>query len=607
MKTTAQRILVLGSFAAVGLVVILVRVAFLSFSGRTGEQHDESPIRGIIKDRRGVTLALTEEASTIAVAPGEVIDSEFTAARLEQWVGVPKEELRVRIEANSGRLHVPLARQVDNYVADRIMDLRLPGVHRAREFRRVYPFGNLASNLLGFTGREANSALSGLELAYNRVLVSSSGRGATVLHLSIDALIQKHLEEELQRGMLESRSKRAVGIVIKVRTGEILAMAVRPTYDPNAYSQSKPFERTNWAARFNYEPGSTVKVFMAAMLLNERLVDPREKFRCNGSIAFGETVVSCKTHNRVHAHGYVNLRDILRKSCNVGIITAMQRVPPQKIHAYLDRLGFGRRTEVFPDAGLETPGYLPPFASWVPSSRYYIPIGQSFSVTPLQLLRAGASLANGGHLVRPFVVSRVTDELGEQLQRAEVETVANPFAPEVNAAVLDMMRSVVEQGTGGGAIVRGLPVAGKTGTGQKATAAGYVEKYVASFMGFFPAARPEYGMLVLYDEPAGHAGGGSLAAPVFGRVLTAIRPIIDRGVRTIDLADLKLAAPRPGKDPATDAMPDVRGLSARAAILTLPSGTDVRLFGSGMVFRQMPAPGTPFAPRTAVQLYLDTN
>ena len=604
---TANRMLVLGTLAALGLLVILVRISMLTFAGGSAEVPEDSPARGAIRDRRGVALALTEEASTIAVAPGEVIDSEFTATRLERWIGIPRRDIVERIEANSGRLHVPLARQVDNYVADRIMELRLPGVHRTREFRRVYPFGTLASNLVGFTGREATSALGGLELAYNRVLVSSAARGAIVLHLSIDALIQKHLEEELQRGMSESGSKRAVGIVMRVRSGEVLAMAVRPTYDPNSYWLSKPFQRTNWAVRFNYEPGSTIKVFMAAMLLNEGLVDPRERFLCRGSIAFGETVVHCKTRNQVHAHGYLNLRDILRRSCNVGIITAMQRLPPQKIHAYLDRLGFGHRTEVFPDAGIETAGYLPPIASWVPSSRYYVPIGQSFSVTPMQLLRAGSSLANGGRLVNPYVAMRVTDELGEPFQKAETQETANPFRPEVNAAVLDMMRSVVESGTGGGANVRGLPVAGKTGTGQKATAAGYVDRYVASFIGFFPAARPEYGMVILFDEPAGHAGGGSLAAPVFGRLLTAIRPIIDSGVRTVDLKDLRLA-PVPGAKTASgDVMPDVRGLSARAAIQSLPPGTDVRLFGSGAVFRQSPLPGTALTPGTRIQLYLDPN
>lgn len=600
--------MVLGLLLAGLLLVALVRVGYLATQETPGANRTEGVLRGIIKDRRGVSLAITEEASTIAVSPPEVIDNDFTARRLEKLIGIPRQEIIERVEAHPKRLHVPLVRQLDNYVADRVMELRLPGVHRTREFRRLYPFGALAANLVGFTGRDAGNALSGLELAYNEDLVGRAAVGSgPSLQLTIDALIQRKLEEELQKGLADSQAKRAVGIVMRVTTGEVLAMAVRPSYDPNRYWEARPFNRTNWAARFNYEPGSTVKVFMAGMLLNEGLVKPGEHFNCNGSVSFGDTVVHCKYRNQVRAHGSLNMRDILRKSCNVGIITAMQRLPPDRIHAYLQRLGFGTRTEMFPDSGIETAGYLPAIQSWVPSSRYYVPIGQSFSVTPLQLIRAGASLVNGGSLVRPYVVSNVTDGTGRVLSRTKPEKMENPFRPEINAAVLDMMRSVVERGTGAGARVPGIHVAGKTGTGQKATAAGYVDRYVASFMGFFPSEKPEYAMLILFDEPRGHAGGGSLAAPVFGRVLAAIRPLIDRGVRKVQLSDLKLA-PLEKKSPDTSGrMPDLRGASAREALERLPLGSDVRVFGSGYVFRQSPAPGAALVPGQRVQLFLDTN
>ncbi len=607
MTNPGARILALGAIALVGLVVIFIRVVYLASAGGSLSSRDDAPVRGTIQDRRGLVLASTEEASTIAVAPREVIDSEFTAASLSRWIHLPKRELLEKIEAGETRLHVPLARQVDNYLADRVMELRLPGVHRTREFRRVYPYGELAANLLGFTGRDATNALAGVELAYNRVLVSTPTRGSTIVHLSLDALIQHSLETELDRGLRESRSKRAVGIVMKVKSGEIAAMAVRPTFDPNRYWDSQPFARNNWAIRFNYEPGSTVKVFMAAMLLNERRIDPTEHFLCRGSIAFGDTVVHCKTRNQIHAHGSLTLRDILRRSCNVGIIAAMQRLPPAKVHEYMEGLGFGRRTELFPEAGLETTGYLPQLSAWVPSSKFYVPIGQSFSVTPLQLLRAGASLANGGRLMRPFVVQRVTDESGHPMQEAESQSLPNPFRPEVNQAIVEMMRAVVESGTGAGAAVRGIRVAGKTGTGQKATAAGYVDRYVASFLGFFPAEQPEYAMLILFDEPAGHAGGGSLAAPVFGRVLESIRPVIDRGVRTVHVDELRLTPQKQAAAGERDTMPELRGLTARESLELLPAGIDVRLFGSGTVFRQSPPAGTPLGSVAAVQLYLDTH
>ena len=243
----------------------------------------------------------------------------------------------------------------------------------------------------------------------------------------------------------------------------------------------------------NYEPGSTVKVFMAGILLAEQAVSPGERFFCDGEIKFHNSTVRCRVNGRVHKHGNLNLSQIIARSCNVGIIKAMQRVRRDRFYDYMQRLGFGQKTEVLPPGSGETSGYFPDLDRWVPSTSYYMPIGQGFSVTPIQLMRAGASLANGGRLVQPYIARQILDREGAILHTAEPAFLENPFSAAVNREVLRLMQGVVDGGTGTGARVQGLTIAGKTGTGEKSSARGYLDKYVASFMGFFPVENPRYG------------------------------------------------------------------------------------------------------------------
>ncbi len=603
------RYIVIG--CTVFFLVITGRVFYLTFASSGGPTSREPMvIRGPIVDRRGVALALTEEASTIGISAREIQDPEFTAAHLGRYLGMTSEEVLQQFYINKNRKYFFLRRQVDNVVADQIMDLRLPGVQRESEFRRVYPAETLAANLLGFVGRDQTRALDGLERIFHERLTepekNSPGRGPA-LYLTLDSLFQYRLEKVLGETFIESGAERAVGVFMDVESGEIMALANFPNYNPNEYYRSSPDQRANSAIRFNYEPGSTVKIFMAAILVQEGLIKDGERFFCPGEVHFNNQTVRCKSGTRIIRHGSLSLPEIIQRSCNVGIIKATRRLKKEVLYAYLKKLGFGEKTEILPAGSGETEGYLPTLDNWVPSSTYYIPIGQSFSVTPIQLLRASASIANGGRLLRPRIASKFIDSDGKVLHEEHTEVQPGPFTPETSAAVVEMMRRVVTHGTGTRANLAEMPIAGKTGTGQKASARGYSEKYVTSFIGFFPADKPRYAGLIVFDEAGSNEAGGTIAAPVFAKVVQAILPIIKQGSQQVAVEKLDPAPVRPQRKTGPGLLPDLRGLSAREVFTITTAYPDIKveLRGSGYVFRQEPGPGTSLKRVQNLVLYLE--
>ncbi|MBE7436913.1 MAG: transpeptidase family protein [Spirochaetales bacterium] len=566
-------------------------------------------IRGPIMDRRGLALAITEEASTIGISPQDIVDPEFTAEKLSAYLDMTPEDILQRFYINKNRKYFLLRRQLDNVTADRIVDLNLPGVRREAEYRRVYPAESLASNLLGFVGRDQSNALDGLERIFNQSLLTpeqaAPGKGP-ILALSLDSLIQYRLEKVLGRAFEESGSERAVGILMHIPTGEILALANFPNFDPNTYYRSSPFQRNNWAMRFNYEPGSTVKVFMAAMLLNENLVKEDERFFCSGEVHARHATVRCKSGTRTIRHGALTLEEIIERSCNVGTIKAMQKLKPPIFHRYLAELGLGRKTEVLPDGVGETEGYLPDIKNWLPSSGLYYPIGQGFSLTPLQLVRAGAAISGNGRLHRPILVREIRESGGRILQQAEARSVQLSYRPEVRKRVATMMAKVVQSGTGKKAYHKSISIIGKTGTGQKSSAQGYVEKYVVSFLGYFPGDQPEYVGLILFDEPQNNHAGGTLAAPVFRDFVAEILPIIQKGQAVRPMEKLAALQPRSPRAMRPGTVPDFRGLSASEALTaSVKKELQIELKGSGFVFKQDPSPGSILKSGQKIILYLE--
>ncbi|MCB1165280.1 MAG: transpeptidase family protein [Leptospiraceae bacterium] len=610
MERAQLRLVLFAALLSLCFGIALGRVGYLVWQGRGWRtQPDTETVRGPILDRRGITLALTEEASTIGLAPEEMADPEFTAQQVARFIEMPQADILRRYYLYRDRKYFLLKRQVDNFAAERLMELQLPGVHRDFEYRRVYPSATLASNLLGFVGQDATMALEGIERDYNSVLLQSYGepRGPS-LYLTIDSLIQYRMEQALAKGFERSDAKRAVGLFMHIPTGEVLAMASLPNFDPNQYNRYSASERGNWAIRLNYEPGSTVKVLMASILLSSSHYQPGKKYVCNGEYDFKTGTVRCLRGGHTFAHGALTLEDIIRESCNVGMIKAMQAVPKEELFRKMQALGLGQRTGILPEGSGETEGYLPSPENWVESTRFYYPIGQGFSVTPIQLLRAASVIGNDGSLVRPRIVRRIVTEDGRSIEESKTSVEATPFQPEALRKIRAMMRLVVTSGTGKAANIPEVRIIGKTGTGQKSSASGYTNRYAVSFLGMFPEDNPEYIGLILYDDVSGQWAGGSLAAPVFKEFVESILPIIRAPRKTYEAHRFETEVHHPTEG-NTDRLADFTGMSAIQALELIGKKykLPVQFSGSGTVFKQEPPPGTPIERINKIILYLDSR
>lgn len=571
-------------------MILFSRVVFLTFlNGNSQETRSELRIqRGAIYDRRGIELALSQDSSTIGINPANVYDPAFTATQISPYVDIPTEKIESLIKEKSN--YFLLKREVDNVIAKKIMEMALPGVRQEKEFKRVYPNGSLASNLIGFTGMDDDRSLSGLEFLYHKELLTANDtdtpRG-NELHLTIDSLIQYKLEHALGRAFLETKSKKAVGIFMDVKTGKVLAMASFPNFNPNKYYDYPAEATTNWAIRHVYEPGSTMKIFMAMTLVNEGLIKPNEKFFCPGYIEFGNSIIRC-----TDSHGPVDLEEILQYSCNVGIIKAVKKIPDEKLYEYMKNFLFGQKTGFSP---YENKGYFPEFKKWTPSTSYFLAIGQGISVTPIQLVTSAASIVNGGKIFTPTAVSFITNSYGDIVQQFSYTPSTIGIKNSTTKQILNAMTKVVSQGTGKNAYLQDYAIAGKTGTGQKAKPGkGYSESlYSASFLGFFPANEPRIVGLVLFDEPGGlvHSGGG-LAAPVFREVVESIIPIIEssESSKVYTLHRIEKVSPKI----KTNIVPNFTGKSVKEALLIMNKlQVKYKFVGSGFCFDQSPSPGNP--------------
>lgn len=569
--------------------VLLLRVVFLTFfNDRVVESKVKKKIqRGIIYDRRGMELAISRDSSTIGINPNHVKDPAFTASVLSPHVSIAGEKIEEMIRGRTR--YFLLKRELENTIAKKITQMGLPGVRTEKEFHRVYPNGTLASNLLGFVGLDDDRALSGLEYVYNDELLTASRNykyQGNDIHLTIDSLIQYRLETALGKAFIETKSKKAIGVFMDVEEGKVIAMASFPNFDPNRYYEYPAFSTTNWAIRHVYEPGSTMKIFVVMILLNEGLITNEHKFYCPGYVEFGDRVVRC-----TGVHGLVDLEEILQHSCNVGIIKAVQKIPDVKLYEYLKKYRFGERVGLSIN---ENKGYFPHLKTWNPSTAYFMAIGQGVSVTPLQLVASAAAVVNGGRIHKPLVVSHITDKSGEIVQKFSPETLSIGIKPEATKHILNALRKVVKKGTGKNAYLQDYAISGKTGTGQKARPGeGYAEGlFSASFLGFFPSHKPKIVGLILFDEPGGNAhSGGGIAAPVFREVVENIIPIIKSG-EAINSYELRPIQPKNVKV-SRKKIPKFAGKTIKEALLLVKKypGIRYRIYGSGYCYKQEPAVG----------------
>jgi cell division protein FtsI (penicillin-binding protein 3) len=492
-------------------------------------------LRGAMLDRRGGTLAASEDAATIYATPYQVKNPPQAAAKLAPILDLKKGEVLEALTAESGFSY--LAHKVDLQTAGRVERLKLEGIGELPDSRRTYPQGDMAGQVIGAVGSE-NQGLIGLELGEESVLAGEDGERQIVhdalgdpirmettketsdgedIQLTLDPVIQQKTEQALNRVGETYAPKGATAIVVDPRNSQILAMANWPPIDPGDLSEASEEDLKNRATGFNYEPGSTFKAFTVSAALQEKLVTPTTEFTLAPSIQVADRTIEDAEERGTET---LSVGQILAHSSNVGAVTIGLEVGAEKFSKWIDRFGFGRPTGVqFPG---EEQGIVTKLDDYSGSTMGNLPIGQGISVTPMQMVAGYTAIANNGILRPPQLIKRVGDEEVHEPQGHRV------IKADVATEVREMLEGVLAPGgTASEVSVPGYTLAGKTGTAQVAENGTYSEtKYVASFIGFAPAQHPQLLAAVIVDQPQGEIYGGSVAAPAFGEIAEFALPYL---------------------------------------------------------------------------------
>lgn len=536
-----------------GFALVALRLVYLQVYQRAAltvraERQQErvvklDPKRGTIYDRMGRELAVSLDVDSVYGVPSGIDNPRAVAQQLSRILREDRRGLEQRLAGN--KQFVWLSRKVEPGRAEKIRELGNKEIGLRLEAKRFYPKKALAGPVLGFLGVD-NEGLEGLELTYDKALRGVSGwvlaekdaMGRTVfpggsgfqyrlpkpghdIILTIDEVIQHIAEKELDAALASSRAKGGVCLVMNPQTGEVLALSVRSglngkqAFNPNEPQRSKPAEWRNRAVTDAFEPGSIFKPVLAAAALEERVVHPLEPIDCSaGKIQLADRVI-----RDAHENGVLTFTDVIAESSNVGTITVALRLGKERFAKYISAFGFGKRTGV--DIPGEISGQLKDYHLWSGVSIGSIAIGQEIGVTPMQVASAYCALANGGMLMKPYIVSEIVDAGGEG-KKFQAQTMGRAITGETCAKMNKILQRVVETGTGQKARPAGYTAAGKTGTAQKidVRTGKYSQKdYVSSFVGFTPANSPKLVILVMVDTPEGTVHyGGSVAGPVFKAV-----------------------------------------------------------------------------------------
>lgn len=490
------------------------------------------PRRGAIFDVNFKPQAINLAAESVFATPNEITDNqkESIVRQLAGLLNVNQEYLRERLSRK--KYFIWLARKIDPDQAQRIKSLKLKGVDFVKETKRSYSNGYLASHILGFAGLD-NVGLAGLELYYNKYLKGESGwalflrdarqkkldlqekavlpkDGYNVV-LTMDEVVQYIAERELDKVFKSSRAQGASIVVMNPHTGEILALANRPNFDLNDYNLASADKMRNRAITDLFEPGSVFKIVAASAALEENKVSEEDKFFCeNGSYKFGSHILHDNT-----SHGTLTFREVIEQSSNIGTAKVAQLLGPDLLYRYIKLFGFGTKTGI--DMPGEINGLIREPRYWSKISIVTIPMGQEVGVTALQLASAVSVIANGGLLMRPFIVKEISDKYGEVIKEYSPQLVRKVISLDTAERVKKILKGVIDNGTGKLAKLPDFSAAGKTGTAQKLEPNGTYShnKFIASFIGFAPVEDPQIVIAVVIDEPHPNYFGGVVAAPVF--------------------------------------------------------------------------------------------
>jgi cell division protein FtsI (penicillin-binding protein 3) len=599
---------------------------------------DISAKRGDILDRHGRVLAYSVDSDSVYGVPSEIENAAEAAstlcAALEDCSVKEREGLASRLRQK--RAFVFVRRRVTPYQARRIANLDLEGIGFIKEDRRFYPKKQLASQVLGFVGAD-NQGLAGIEAAYDshisgavgKLLYQTDARGRAFsrlerpptsgadVELTLDEYLQHVAERELRNAVIRNRAEGGSVIIVDPRTGEILALANEPTFNPNAFSSAAVEHRRNRAVQDLYEPGSTFKVVTASAALQEGIVDADDIINVSGGrIRFGSRVI-----NDTRDHGVLSFTDVMVNSSNVGAIRVGLALGAERLDRYVRRFGFGRALS--PDFPGENTGIVWDPSTLDNSALASVSMGYHVGVTPLQMAAAISSVANGGELIQP----RVVRALRRDGRRSEIKTtvLGRTISRDTALTLTGIMEQVVERGTATFARIEGYTIAGKTGTAAKLVNGRYSDsEYYASFAGFLPSRNPVAAIVIVIDAPRAHGHyGGPIAGPVFKQIaeaalrhlrvpptLNAPPPVLvarsevgqEIQPARLNLGGLTVQAAAAGE--IAD-VPDLRGLSGREALRVLTGiGLTAHVNGDGVVWRQEPAPGSAVDSGTACEIWL---
>lgn len=565
-----KRLLLMLAVFVLSLIVLSIRVGYImlfkaeEYQNMAYEQQTRdrliAPKRGSILDRNGNGIAVTESVSAVSVIHAQIENEEETAKALSEILELDYEDVLEDVKENVALKRIKS--KVDNETAAEIRELNLPGVMIDEDVERTYPYYTLAASVIGFVGKD-NQGIIGLESKYEEYLKGEPGKIMTLtdsrgrrvsdaeervepingenLVTSIDVVIQQYAEQEIAAAVEAKNAKSGVIIVMNPQNGEIYAMANYPTFDLNepftindeelaaiwdtftAEEQNEYLNQMwrNKAINDTYEPGSTFKIVTASTGLEEGVITPESTFNCTGSMVVGGRTIKCWRYPRTH--GTQTFAEGVRNSCNPVFMAVAERIGADTFYDYMIKFGFAEKTGI--DLNGEAVGILHKKEDIGPVELATMSFGQTFQITPIQLLRAAAAVVNGGKLITPHFAIKTVDDNGFTVNNFEWPEGERVISEETSATMREILESVVAEGTGNKAQVEGYRIGGKTATSQKLPRGS--GKYIASFMSFAPADDPQVMALVLIDEPEGVYYGGTVAGPVMRDLLTNILPYLN--------------------------------------------------------------------------------
>ncbi len=669
VKPYFKRVVLVLSVMTALLIALTFRLSSIQLTDsekyRTGafDQYtteiDISPKRGTIYDRNMTALAVSATVETVYISPYEIEDEQeaVIADYLSETLSVDRAEIVMRMGRKQSKYQI-IKKKVDRTVTDEIRKFieenDIVGIHLEEDTKRVYPYGNLASNVIGFTNSE-NTGIYGVESYYEEYLKGSSGKIITAQNakgrdmpfeyesyvgarnglnvvLTIDWQVQSFLEKHLQTALEDTQANnRVLGIIMDVNTGDVLAMSTKPDYDlNNPYDldeemqllydeycrtliedeegnknlpdeeEKNKFYKDLVEARWKnkaitelYEPGSTFKIITSAMALEENLPETKAgyQFNCTGSKAIGGYIINC---HLLRGHGYETFEKGLQNSCNPVFMELAASVGREKFYKYFESYGFTEKTGI-DLAGEVNSIYHKDFDFFNQTELAVYSFGQTFKITPLSLLRAVSAVANGGNLMQPRVVKALVDDEGNVVEEFEPKIVRQVNSKETSETVMKFLENGITMGSTKNAYVKGYSIGAKTGTSQKRDMEG--NKHIASCVAFAPANDPEIAILIAIDEPVGNYYGGTIAAPVVSSVLSEVLPYLNVETQTDENAVSLENTP----------VADYTGLGVAGAKTSIENaGLRAKVFGGGdVIISQFPRLGTKLREGGLVVLYTD--